>query len=123
MDLLGTGQVFLFEGFCLDRRGGGLFRRDRHGAFVPVSLGSRALDMLSLLAQRHGELVSKDEIMTAVWRGMVVEDGNLPTQISALRRILDQGRAGGSCIRARASSEISICSRFAASCSLPFTAR
>jgi len=41
----------------------------------------------------------KDEIMAAVWPGTVVEDNNLTVQIAALRRILDQGRAGGSCIQ------------------------
>ena len=37
--------------------------------------------------------------MAAVWPGTVVEDNNLTVQIAALRRILDQGRAGGSCIQ------------------------
>src|SRR5215469_5160780 len=37
--------------------------------------------------------------MTAVWPGMIVEDSNLPTQISALRRVLDHERSQGSCIQ------------------------
>jgi hypothetical protein len=37
-----TSDMFLFEGFRLDRHG--LFRRDVLGAFVPVAIGSRALD-------------------------------------------------------------------------------
>ena len=37
--------------------------------------------------------------MTAVWPGTVVEEGNLTMQISALRRVLDRGRAQGSCIQ------------------------
>jgi hypothetical protein len=32
--------------------------------------------------------------MVAAWRGTVVEDNNLTVQISALRRVLDQDRAG-----------------------------
>src|SRR5215472_11022030 len=99
MEPLGGSEVFLFDGFRLDRRGGGLFRRNEHGVFARVSIGSRALGVLSLLAERHGDLVSKDEIVAAVWPGMVVEDSNLPIQISALRRLLDQGRAEGSCIQ------------------------
>jgi len=55
--------------------------------------------VLSVLVQRHGDLVLKEDIMTAVWRGIVVADSNLPTQIFALRRILDRGRARGSCIQ------------------------
>jgi adenylate cyclase len=92
-------DVFLFEGLRLDRRGGGLFREVDDGAPVPVAAGSRALDLLSILVERHGDLVSKQEIMDAVWPETEVEDVNLTVQISALRRILDQGRAEGSCIQ------------------------
>jgi adenylate cyclase len=99
MDALGANEVFLFDGFRLDRRGGGLFRQNEHGVFVRVVIGSRALDVLAVLVERAGDLVSKDEIGAAVWPGMVVGDSNLPIQISALRHILDQGRAEGSCIQ------------------------
>jgi DNA-binding winged helix-turn-helix (wHTH) protein len=37
--------------------------------------------------------------MAAAWPGTVVEDNNLNVQISTLRRVLDQGRAQGSCIQ------------------------
>jgi TolB-like protein/Tfp pilus assembly protein PilF len=92
-----TGEISQFEGFRLDRRG--LFRLDEHGVFVRVAIGSRALELLGVLIERHGALVSKDEITRAVWPETVVEDNNLTVQISALRRILDHGRAEGSCIQ------------------------
>jgi TolB-like protein/Tfp pilus assembly protein PilF len=97
MKALATGDIFLFEGFRLDRRG--LFRRDHSGVFVPVACGSRALDVLGVLVDQPGDIVLKDEIMAAVWPATVVEDSNLPVQISALRRVLDPGRAEGSCIQ------------------------
>jgi TolB-like protein/Tfp pilus assembly protein PilF len=97
MRALAQGSTFLFEGFQLARRG--LFRRDERGDLIPVSLGGRALDLLGVLVERHGELLSKTEIMAAVWPKAVVEDGNLTLQISALRRVLDQGRAEGSSIQ------------------------
>ena len=97
--LLATGDIFLFDGFRLDRRGGGLFREDERGVFAPLAIGSRALDVLGVLIERPGDLVSRDEIMSAVWPETVVEDSNLPVQIRALRRVLDQGRAEGSCIQ------------------------
>jgi DNA-binding winged helix-turn-helix (wHTH) protein len=55
--------------------------------------------VLGVLIEGDGDLILKDEIMAAVWLGTVVEDNNLTVQISALRRILDQGRAEGSCIQ------------------------
>jgi DNA-binding winged helix-turn-helix (wHTH) protein len=94
-----TADIFLFEGFRLDRRDGGLFRRDEHGAFVQVAIGTRALDVLEVLVRQPGVLVSKDEIMDAVWPHATVENANLTIQISALRRVLDEGRAEGSCIQ------------------------
>jgi TolB-like protein/DNA-binding winged helix-turn-helix (wHTH) protein len=90
---------FRFGGFLLDHSAGGLFRLDRHGGAVPVMLGSRALDVLGVLVERQGELVPKQAIMDAVWPDTAVEENNLTVQISALRRVLDQGRTDGSCIQ------------------------
>jgi DNA-binding winged helix-turn-helix (wHTH) protein len=80
MGMFASSEVFVFEGFRLDRRGGGLFRRDDSGVFVPVALGSRGLDILGVLIARAGEVVSKDEIIAAVWPGTVVEDSNLTSR-------------------------------------------
>ncbi len=99
MGALAAGDVFLFDGFRLDRRGGGLFRRDERDDFVPMAIGSRALDVLGVLVERPGDLVSRDAIIAAVWPATVVEDANLNMQIAALRRVLDEGRAEGSCIQ------------------------
>ena len=66
MEALASSEVFRFEDFRLDRRGGGLFRRDDSGAFAQVAIGSRALDILGVLIARAGEVVSKDEIIAAV---------------------------------------------------------
>ena len=98
MQGLAPSDVLQFEDFRLDRRGG-LLRRDDKGAFVPVAIGSRALDILCVLIERAGEIVSKDEIIAAVWPETVVEDSNLTVQISALRRVVDRGPSDGSCIQ------------------------
>ena len=94
-----SSEIFLFGEFRLDRAGGGLFRRDDHGAFVPVAIGSRARDLLAALIERRGEIVSKEEIIAAVWPKTVVEENNLFVQISALPRILDAAQSGQSCIQ------------------------
>jgi TolB-like protein/DNA-binding winged helix-turn-helix (wHTH) protein/tetratricopeptide (TPR) repeat protein len=94
-----TAAGIRFGQFLLDRGAGGLFRLDERGSLVPVSLGSRALDVLCVLVARAGELVAKQAIMDAVWPDTAVEENNLTVQISALRRVLDQERPEGSCIR------------------------
>jgi len=43
----------------------------------PVSLGARAFDLLVVLVARAGRLVSKQELLTSVWPGLVVEENNL----------------------------------------------
>src|ERR1700757_4813206 len=99
MDALAAAEISLFEGFRLDRRAGVLFRRDERGVFTPIAIGRRALDILGVLVERPGDLVSRDEIIDAVWPGTTVEDSNLNVQVAALRRILDDRRAEGSCIQ------------------------
>src|SRR5262249_10487093 len=96
MDAGSSSDVFLFEEYRFDPRGG--LSRTENGELRQVSLGSRALAVLAVLVERAGDVVSKDEIMRAVWPGTTVEDANLTMQISSLRRALDAGRAGSSCI-------------------------
>ena len=97
MEKHSSTDVLQFDRFHLDRRG--LFRRGEDAALVPVEIGSRALDVLRALVERPGDLVSRDEITTAAWPGIAVEDNNLTIQIAGLRRALDQDRANGSCIQ------------------------
>ena len=100
--MLATADHFLFGEFRLDRQGDGLSRRNERGVFVPVPIGLRALDVLSVLVERSGNLVTKEEIISAVWGRTVVESANLTVQISVLRRIIDDGRTEDSCIQTAA---------------------
>ena len=54
----------------------------------PVLLGSRALDVLTMLAEHAGQLVTKNELLERVWPGLVVEEHNIVTQVSGLRKVL-----------------------------------
>src|SRR5213595_1983587 len=67
-------------------------RREFLADGVPVPLGSRAFDVLMVLIEAGGELVTKNEILSRVWPGMVVEEHSLPFHISALRKVLGEGR-------------------------------
>jgi len=67
-------------------------RLERNG--VPVALGDRALMILLALVEQPGKAVGKRELLSRVWSGMVVEEGNLRYQMVALRRALGDGLAG-----------------------------
>src|ERR1043166_1370977 len=60
----------------------------------PVRLGSRALDILTMLVEHAGELVSKDELTARGWPGTFVEESSLRVHIAGLRRALGDGHAG-----------------------------
>ncbi len=62
----------------------------REGAKVDIS--TRAFDVLWVLVQADGELVSKDQLIDTVWSGVVVEENNLQAQMSAIRRALGPDR-------------------------------
>ncbi|MEJ0003059.1 MAG: winged helix-turn-helix domain-containing protein [Pararobbsia sp.] len=62
----------------------------RGGATLRV--GSRALDILQVLIDADGALVSKDEIMQRVWPHSFVEENNLQVQIAWLRKAFGEDR-------------------------------
>ncbi|WP_165186041.1 ATP-binding protein [Caulobacter soli] len=62
------------------------------GAF-PVRIGTRALDLLQLLVERQGELVSKEQLIGFAWPGTFVHESNLKVNIASLRRALPQARS------------------------------
>jgi predicted ATPase/DNA-binding winged helix-turn-helix (wHTH) protein len=59
---------------------------------VPVPLGNRAFDVLRMLVAAGGHLVTKDEILSGVWPGVIVEENSLQVQITRVRRALGQDR-------------------------------
>jgi TolB-like protein len=88
-----SGEELSFGRFRLD-----LARRELSREGVPVRLGSRALDILSVLASAKGEVVAKNELLSRVWPGQIVEEHNLQVQVSALRKALDEDKSGQSCV-------------------------
>lgn len=59
---------------------------------LPLQLGTRAFDLLMILLEANGLLVTKDELVRHVWPGIVVTRENLKVQISALRKVLGEDR-------------------------------
>ena len=90
---------FRFDNLLLDKPAGALLRLRPDGQTTRVPLGSRSFAILCLLVERHSGIVTRQEIMDTVWPGLFVEENNLSVQLSNLRRALDTGRDGGSCIQ------------------------
>lgn len=80
---LAEGHLYLFGQFALDSRKRTLSRADS-----PVSLTPKAFDVLLFLVQNPNRLVTKDELLQAVWGDTFVEEGNLTQYISHLRKAL-----------------------------------
>jgi predicted ATPase/DNA-binding winged helix-turn-helix (wHTH) protein len=84
-------DVSWFGPFCLLRTERLLERDGRH-----IQLGSRAFDILCLLIDRAGEVVSKSDLMTKAWPGLTVDESSLRFHITQLRRALGVERGGES---------------------------
>jgi DNA-binding winged helix-turn-helix (wHTH) protein len=69
-----------------------LRRRQLFADGAPVELGTRAFDLLLVLLEADGSLVSKEELLNRVWPGIVVSEENLKVQVSALRKALGADR-------------------------------
>lgn len=69
-----------------------LARRELRTNGVAVPLGTRAFDIVEVLVQSAGELVTKDEIMRRVWSSAIAEESTLQVHISAIRKALGPDR-------------------------------
>ncbi len=59
-----------------------------------IPLGGRAFDILMLLIEHPGEVISKSELLKKVWPDVTVEEGSLRVHLSALRKALGGGGFG-----------------------------
>ena len=78
-------SVYEFGRFRLDSAERLLLRSGQ-----PVSLTPKAFDLLVYLVERHGRLVTKQELMRALWSETFVEEANLTYTVSALRKALGE---------------------------------
>jgi predicted ATPase/DNA-binding winged helix-turn-helix (wHTH) protein len=67
-------------------------RRELLAEGIAVAIGSRALDILLVLIEARGELVTKDELLSLVWPETIVEENTLQFQISTIRKALGKDR-------------------------------
>jgi adenylate cyclase len=85
----GTAKVlFLFENYALDTD-----RRElRHGA-VAVPVEPQVFDLLAYLIENRERVVSKDDLVAAIWDGRIVAESTLTTRINAARCALGDSGA------------------------------
>ncbi|MGA8214266.1 MAG: winged helix-turn-helix domain-containing protein [Candidatus Sulfotelmatobacter sp.] len=80
-----SSNLYQFGEFCLDPQSRVL---RRGGTTVPLT--PKAFDVLFLLIQNAGRIVTKDELMKAVWPDSFVEESNLTQTIFMVRKALDE---------------------------------
>ena len=81
-------MIFRFEGFELDRQQCTL---RRGGEAVPME--PQVFDLLALFVEHAGRLVSRDEMVAAVWGGRIVSEAAISSRIAAVRKALgDDGK-------------------------------
>ena len=82
-------MIYEFGDFQLDLEQKSL---QRNGQTVPIQ--PKVFDMLVVLAEKQGEIVSRDDLMKAVWRDTFVEESNLRFCIHTLRKTLGKNANG-----------------------------
>ena len=82
-------SLYEFGEFVLDTREHRLSYQDGSVLLTP-----KAFETLAALVQRHGHIVSKDELMQIVWPDSFVEESGLTRNISVLRKTMDQTPGG-----------------------------
>jgi adenylate cyclase len=82
-------MLYRFGDFTLDRDGAELRR-----AGEPVATEPQVIGLLSYLVENRDRVISKDELIEAVWNGRIVSDATLNSRINSVRRAVgDSGKA------------------------------
>jgi DNA-binding winged helix-turn-helix (wHTH) protein len=82
-EAVAVSLVFHFGQFQLDPES-----RQFHKAGQPVHLPPKEFDILLYLLENSGRAVRREELLTNLWRGVVVEESNLTQNIFLLRKAL-----------------------------------
>ncbi len=80
-----------------------LGRRELRSSGIPVPLGGRAFEVVTVLVQSASEFVTKDHMMDRVWPGATVGEGTLHVHISAVRKALGRTEPAEDRVRSRLS--------------------
>ena len=84
-----TGPIVSFGNFQLD-----VTRLELSEDGGRLGVGARACALLLVLLQRKGEIVSSRDLLKAAWPGVTVEEVNVRVHVTALRKVLRDGKGG-----------------------------
>src|SRR3954467_12689682 len=85
-----------FGPFRLDPQGRRLWRGEQETVLTP-----KALDLLIYLAEHAGTVLSRDQLLDALWPGTYVDDHALSVQIGEIRKALGDGARGSNYVETR----------------------
>ena len=84
-----SNHLYDFGKYRLDAEKRVLFRGEQ-----AVHLPLKAIDLLIVLVERHGQVVSKEQLMELLWRDTIVEEANLAQNIFLLRKVFSENGGG-----------------------------
>jgi len=85
---------FLFADYALDTD-----RRELHRGSEPVAVEPQVFDLLTYLVRNRDRVVSKDDLIAAVWGGRIVSDSTATSRINAARKAIGDSGDGQRLIR------------------------
>src|SRR5437660_6220258 len=79
---------FLFEDYCLDAD-----RRELKRGSELIAIGPKVFDLLLYLIQNRDQVVTRDDLLQAVWDGRIVSESTLTSHVNAVRKAIgDTGK-------------------------------
>ncbi|TPE52680.1 alpha/beta fold hydrolase [Amaricoccus solimangrovi] len=85
---------YVFDTFVIDAAA-----RELRASGMPVRVEPKVLDLLIQLIERRDRVVSKDDLVEAVWQGRCVSDAAISSAVSAARRVLGDDGHGQRYVR------------------------
>src|SRR3954467_4971282 len=79
---------FLFENYCLDAD-----RRELARGSELIAIGPKVFDLLLYLVQNRNQVVTRDDVLQAIWHGRIFSESTLTSHVNAVRKAIgDTGK-------------------------------